>query len=95
MFGGVVPEIASRAHTTAILTATDRALKTAGKKLADIDAVAVTYGAGLLGALLAYPSMKLLGTAGTYIFFGAAVFFCILIFRNNETFSCFFANIYM
>lgn len=52
VFGGVVPEIASRAHTTAILTATDRALKTAGKKLADIDAVAVTYGAGLLGALL-------------------------------------------
>ena len=52
VYGGVVPEIASRAHTTAILTATERALKTAGKTLADLDAIAVTYGAGLLGALL-------------------------------------------
>lgn len=51
-FGGVVPEIASRAHTEAVLTATDNALKDAGVKLKDIDAVAVTYGAGLLGALL-------------------------------------------
>lgn len=52
VFGGVVPEIASRVHTTAILTATRNALEKAGKKLSDIDAVAVTYGAGLLGALL-------------------------------------------
>ena len=51
-FGGVVPEIASRTHTTAILTATERALKTANLTLNDIDAFAVTYGAGLLGALL-------------------------------------------
>lgn len=51
-FGGVVPEIASRSHTTAILTATRSALKTAGLTLKDIDAVAVTEGAGLLGALL-------------------------------------------
>ena len=36
-------------------------------------------GGGLLGALLAYPSMKLLGTAGTYIFFGAAVFIVFLV----------------
>ncbi len=51
-FGGVVPEIASRTHTTAILTATQNALKNAGLTLDDIDAFAVTEGAGLLGALL-------------------------------------------
>ena len=51
-FGGVVPEIASRAHTTAILTATQNALKSAGLSFNDIGAIAVTYGAGLLGALL-------------------------------------------
>lgn len=51
-FGGVVPEIASRYHTEAILTATERALKSASMTMDDIDAVAVTYGAGLLGALL-------------------------------------------
>ncbi len=51
-FGGVVPEIASRAHTTAILTATENALSQAGLALDDIDAFAVTEGAGLLGALL-------------------------------------------
>ena len=51
-FGGVVPEIASRMHTTAILTATKNALDKAGLTLDDIDAFAVTKGAGLLGALL-------------------------------------------
>ncbi len=51
-FGGVVPEIASRGHTTAILTATENALKHANLTLNDIDAFAVTEGAGLLGALL-------------------------------------------
>lgn len=51
-FGGVVPEIASRTHTTAILTATKQVLKDAKMTLDDIDAIAVTYGAGLLGALL-------------------------------------------
>ncbi len=51
-FGGVVPEIASRTHTTAILTATKRALENAKLSLDDIDAFAVTEGAGLLGALL-------------------------------------------
>lgn len=51
-FGGVVPEIASRTHTTAILTATERALKSANLTLDEIDAFAVTEGAGLLGALL-------------------------------------------
>ena len=51
-FGGVVPEIASRTHTTAILTATKKALEVANLNLEDIDAFAVTEGAGLLGALL-------------------------------------------
>lgn len=51
-YGGVVPEIASRGHTTAILTATENALKKANLTLNDIDAFAVTEGAGLLGALL-------------------------------------------
>ena len=51
-FGGVVPEIASRTHTTAILTATKRALESANLTLEQIDAFAVTEGAGLLGALL-------------------------------------------
>ncbi len=51
-FGGVVPEIASRAHTEAIYTATKNALKNANLTFDDIDAIAVTEGAGLLGALL-------------------------------------------
>lgn len=51
-FGGVVPEIASRMHTTSILKATEDALKSANLSLKDIDAIAVTEGAGLLGALL-------------------------------------------
>lgn len=51
-FGGVVPEIASRAHTDAIAAVVERAVKNAGITYQDIDAVAVTYGAGLLGALL-------------------------------------------
>ncbi len=51
-FGGVVPEIASRAHTDEIASVVERAVKKAGIAYAEIDAVAVTYGAGLLGALL-------------------------------------------
>ena len=51
-FGGVVPEIASRSHTSAISAATEKALSAAGVTLKDIDAFAVTEGAGLLGALL-------------------------------------------
>ncbi|MCM1368373.1 MAG: tRNA (adenosine(37)-N6)-threonylcarbamoyltransferase complex transferase subunit TsaD [Roseburia sp.] len=51
-FGGVVPEIASRNHLTAILPVIDEALGKAGIDKRDIDAVAVTYGAGLVGALL-------------------------------------------
>ena len=51
-FGGVVPEVASRAHLEAMVPAVDRALATAGVTLADIDAIAVTAGPGLAGALL-------------------------------------------
>ncbi len=52
LYGGVVPEIASRAHTDAVSEVTGRALKEAGITIDKIDAVAVTYGAGLLGSLL-------------------------------------------
>ncbi|WP_326551387.1 tRNA (adenosine(37)-N6)-threonylcarbamoyltransferase complex transferase subunit TsaD [Micromonospora sp. NBC_01813] len=51
-FGGVVPEVASRAHLEAIVPTMRRALDTAGVTLADIDAIAVTAGPGLAGALL-------------------------------------------
>ena len=52
LYGGVVPEIASRNHIKNITGVLDEALLKANKTLADIDAVAVTYGAGLIGALL-------------------------------------------
>lgn len=51
-YGGVVPEIASRKHLEAVLPTVREALSTAGVTLADLDAVAVTYGPGLVGALL-------------------------------------------
>jgi N6-L-threonylcarbamoyladenine synthase len=51
-FGGVVPEVASRAHLEAMVPAVDRALAMAGVTLGDIDAIAVTAGPGLAGALL-------------------------------------------
>jgi N6-L-threonylcarbamoyladenine synthase len=51
-FGGVVPEVASRAHLEAILPTMDRALADAGVTLSDVDAIAVTAGPGLAGALL-------------------------------------------
>jgi N6-L-threonylcarbamoyladenine synthase len=51
-FGGVVPEVASRAHLEAMLPTMTRALDTAGVRLSDVDAIAVTAGPGLAGALL-------------------------------------------
>src|SRR6266699_931518 len=51
-FGGVVPEVASRAHLEAMIPATERALRIAGVRLAQVDAFAVTAGPGLAGALL-------------------------------------------
>ena len=52
LFGGVVPEIASRKHIEKINIVIETALKEAGVSLEDIDAIAVTYGPGLVGALL-------------------------------------------
>lgn len=51
-FGGVVPEVASRAHLEAMVPTVDRALAKAGVRLSDVDAIAVTAGPGLAGALL-------------------------------------------
>ncbi|MGT2722020.1 tRNA (adenosine(37)-N6)-threonylcarbamoyltransferase complex transferase subunit TsaD [Streptococcus porcinus] len=51
-FGGVVPEVASRHHVEVITTCFEDALKEAGISAEDLDAVAVTYGPGLVGALL-------------------------------------------
>ncbi|MCR4851869.1 MAG: tRNA (adenosine(37)-N6)-threonylcarbamoyltransferase complex transferase subunit TsaD [Lachnospiraceae bacterium] len=51
-YGGVVPEIASRKHIEKINQVIDRALKESGHTLRDMDAIAVTYGPGLVGALL-------------------------------------------
>jgi N6-L-threonylcarbamoyladenine synthase len=51
-FGGVVPEVASRAHLQAMVPTIRRALETAGVSAREIDAVAVTAGPGLAGALL-------------------------------------------
>ena len=50
-FGGVVPEVASRAHLEAMVPTVERACARAGVRLADLDAVAVTSGPGLAGAL--------------------------------------------
>lgn len=52
IFGGVVPEIAARAHLEALTPVLDEALEKANLTLADIDAIAVTNGPGLAGALM-------------------------------------------
>ncbi len=51
-FGGVVPEVASRAHLEAMVPTVERACAEAGVRLVDVDAIAVTSGPGLMGALL-------------------------------------------
>jgi len=51
-YGGVVPELASRAHMQHIVPVVDAALKDAGKSLSDLSAVAFTHAPGLIGALL-------------------------------------------
>jgi N6-L-threonylcarbamoyladenine synthase len=51
-FGGVVPEVASRAHLEAMVPTIERACETAGIRLSDVDAIAVTSGPGLAGALM-------------------------------------------
>lgn len=52
LYGGVVPEIASRKHVEAIAALTEKALQDAGVTRSEIDAVAVTYAPGLIGAVL-------------------------------------------
>lgn len=52
LYGGVVPEIASRKHIEKIIQVVEKALAEAGTQLKDLDAVAVTYGPGLVGPLL-------------------------------------------
>jgi N6-L-threonylcarbamoyladenine synthase len=51
-FGGVVPEVASRAHLEAMVPTIERACTQAGVRLADLDAISVTSGPGLAGALM-------------------------------------------
>ncbi len=51
-YGGVVPEVAARAHLEQLLPTIDRALVQSGARLSDVDAIAVTHGPGLVGALL-------------------------------------------
>jgi N6-L-threonylcarbamoyladenine synthase len=51
-YGGVVPELASRKHIEALVPVLDEALRQAGTDLSGIDAIAITYGPGLAGALL-------------------------------------------
>src|SRR5579875_3512605 len=51
-FGGIVPELASRNHVVTILPVIERALETAGRRLSEIDGIAVTRGPGLVGPLL-------------------------------------------
>ncbi|MEX1186578.1 MAG: tRNA (adenosine(37)-N6)-threonylcarbamoyltransferase complex transferase subunit TsaD [Gemmatimonadaceae bacterium] len=53
VFGGVVPEIAARAHLTSLVPVADKALADAAAKFGDLDAIAVTHAPGLIGALLA------------------------------------------
>ena len=62
-FGGVVPEIAARAHLQTLIPVIERALETAGTRWEQVDGVAVTRGPGLVGCLLvgvnvAQPSSK-------------------------------------
>ncbi len=57
LYGGVVPEIASRKHIEKINQVIEAALQEAGQKLRRMDAIAVTYGPGLVGALLVGPQL--------------------------------------
>ena len=52
IYGGVVPEIASRKHVEAVTGLADQALEQAGMTRGDLDAIAVTYAPGLIGCLL-------------------------------------------
>ena len=60
LYGGVVPEIASRKHLEAINIVIDQALNEAGVTLSDIDAIGVTYGFGPKEELSKYPHIALI-----------------------------------
>lgn len=83
-FGGVVPEIAARAHVEKMQPVLDRALRDAGVTFADISAVAATRGPGLIGALLVgYATGKALAAARELPFCGVHhleghIFACVL-----------------
>ena len=51
-YGGIVPEVASRAHVAAIIPALQQALNNANVKIEEVDKIAVTFGPGLAGSLL-------------------------------------------
>jgi len=57
-YGGVVPELASRAHQANIIPVVDAALRDAGLPISQIDAIAYTRGPGLLGSLLVGASLQ-------------------------------------
>ena len=59
IYGGVVPELASRAHQANIVPVTDVAIKQAGISRGEVDAVAFTRGPGLLGSLLVNLSLDI------------------------------------
>ena len=67
LYGGVVPEIASRQHIEACDAVVQRALDDANVRLSDLDAIAVTYGPGLVGALLILLLFALLIVRGYWI----------------------------
>ena len=72
-YGGVVPEIAARAHVEVVDRIVARALERAGTKLADLDGVAAAAGPGVLGAVgYAEPSLRFLAGTDTVFLPGAA-----------------------
>ena len=67
IYGGVVPEIASRKHIEAIYGLADQALARTGLLRSDIDAVAVTYAPGLIGAVLVGVNFAKAAALGAYL----------------------------
>ena len=96
IYGGVVPEIASRKHVEAIAGLAEKALADAGLTRADIDAVAVSYAPGLIGAVLAAAIFdRSLFLKVDYALL--ATFVCFFVFVGNiarvEAVSGFFSQI--
>ena len=85
LYGGVVPEIASRKHIEKINQVIEEALREAGVTLQDITAIAVTYGPGLVGALLVGVSEAKAISFATGIPVQREI---ILAISSSDTFSC-------